>query len=50
MTFGWLVGELVRRVAGASLGTFFRTEVAEPLGAECRIGTPTADLARRRAG
>jgi CubicO group peptidase (beta-lactamase class C family) len=40
VTFGWLVGELVRRVSGASLGAFFRTEVAEPLGAACDIGTP----------
>jgi len=31
-TFGWLVGEVVRRVSGKSLGTFFREEVAEPLG------------------
>ena len=46
LTFGWLVGELVRRIAGVSLGTFFRTEVAEPLGLDCRIGTPDADLAR----
>jgi CubicO group peptidase (beta-lactamase class C family) len=33
LSFGWLVGELVRRIAGVSLGTFFRTEVAQPLGA-----------------
>src|SRR5439155_7725855 len=31
LTFGWLVGELVRRVAGVSLGSFFRKEVASPL-------------------
>lgn len=46
LTFGWLVGELVRRITGASLGTFFRTEVAEPLDAEVRIGTRDADLPR----
>jgi CubicO group peptidase (beta-lactamase class C family) len=44
LTFGWLVGELIRRVSGASLGTFFRTEVAQPLSAECHIGTPVDDL------
>ena len=33
INFGWTVGELVRRVSGKSLGTFFRDEVAEPLGA-----------------
>ena len=29
-------------MTGASLGTFFRTEVAEPLGADFHIGTPEA--------
>lgn len=37
-TFGWLVGEVVRRVAGKSLGRFWREEVAEPLGIDCHIG------------
>ncbi|HEV2370403.1 MAG TPA: serine hydrolase domain-containing protein, partial [Acidimicrobiales bacterium] len=46
LTFGWLVGELVRRVSGLSLGTFFRREVAEPLGADCAIGTPAPDVER----
>jgi CubicO group peptidase (beta-lactamase class C family) len=40
VTFGWLVGELVRRISGRSLGTFFGTEIARPLAAECQIGTP----------
>jgi CubicO group peptidase (beta-lactamase class C family) len=44
LTFGWLVGELVHRVAGVSLGTFFRTEVASPLAAECDIGTSAETL------
>lgn len=39
-TFGWLVGELVRRISGKSLGTFFREEVAEPLGLDFWIGLP----------
>ena len=38
--FGWTVGELVRRTAGQSLGTYFREAVAEPTGAECWIGLP----------
>ncbi len=37
---GYLLGEIVKRVTGVSLGTFFRTEVAEPLGADFHIGTP----------
>ena len=40
ITFGWTVGELVRRVSGRSLGTFFREEVAAPLGLELDIGLP----------
>lgn len=40
ITYGWLVGEVVRRVSGRSLGTFFREEVAEPLGLEFWIGLP----------
>ncbi len=39
VTQGYLVGEVVRRVTGQSLGTFFRTELAEPLGADFHIGT-----------
>lgn len=48
MTFGWLVGEVVRRVTGKSLGRFFREAVAEPLGADLWIGLPAA-LERRVA-
>ncbi|MEV0617815.1 serine hydrolase domain-containing protein [Nonomuraea sp. NPDC050404] len=40
LTFGFLVGEVVRRVSGRSLGTFFREEVAEPLGLEFWLGLP----------
>ena len=39
-TFGWLVGEVVRRVSGKSLGTFFQDEVAAPLGIDFWIGLP----------
>jgi len=40
LTFGWLVGEVVRRVSGRSLGTFFQDEVARPLGLAFWIGLP----------
>jgi CubicO group peptidase (beta-lactamase class C family) len=40
LTFGHLVGEVVRRVTGSSLGTFFRSQVAEPLGLDFWIGLP----------
>ena len=39
VTQGYLVGEVVRRVAGESVGTFFAEEVAGPLGADFHIGT-----------
>ncbi|TMA22462.1 MAG: beta-lactamase family protein, partial [Deltaproteobacteria bacterium] len=38
LTFGWLVGEVVRRVRGKSLGDVVREEIARPLGAEFEIG------------
>lgn len=38
LTFGWTVGELVRRVSGKSLGTFFKDEIADPLGLDFHIG------------
>jgi CubicO group peptidase (beta-lactamase class C family) len=41
-TFGWTVGELVRRAAGVSLGTFFQDEIAKPLGLDFWIGLPEA--------
>jgi CubicO group peptidase (beta-lactamase class C family) len=40
ITFGFLVGEVVRRVTGRGLGTFFAEEVAGPLGADFHIGLP----------
>ena len=39
-TFGWTVGEMVRRASGKSLGTFFREEIAGPLGLDFWIGLP----------
>lgn len=38
LTFGYLVGELVRRVTGKSLGVFLRDELAAPLELDCFIG------------
>lgn len=39
-TFGFLVGEVVRRVSGRSIGRFFAEEIAEPNGIEFWIGLP----------
>lgn len=46
VTFGWTVGELVRRVSGKSLGAFFRHEIAEPNGIDFHIGLPKSEFNR----
>lgn len=49
MTFGWLVGEIVRRTdpAGRSIGRFIREEIALPLGApDIFVGLPDAEIGR----
>ena len=46
ITQGYLVGELVRRISGRSIGAFFRQEIAEPLGADFHIGLPASEDGR----
>jgi CubicO group peptidase (beta-lactamase class C family) len=41
-TFGWLVGELIRRVSGKTPGQYLRDEIAGPLGIDFYIGLPAA--------
>ena len=43
MTFGWLCGELVRRIDGRTVGRFVADEIAGPLGLDIRIGMPPGD-------
>lgn len=38
VTYGWLVGEVIRRASGRTVGTIFREEVAGPLGLDIHIG------------
>jgi CubicO group peptidase (beta-lactamase class C family) len=40
LTYGWLCGELVRRIDGRSVGRFFAEELAGPLDLEIFIGLP----------
>jgi CubicO group peptidase (beta-lactamase class C family) len=40
LTYGWLCGELIRRVDGRSVGRFFADEVATPLGLQLWVGLP----------
>ena len=46
VTYGWLVGEVLRRVSGRSVGQLFADEVAGPLGLEFWIGLPEDQQAR----
>lgn len=45
-TWGWLVGEVIRRVSGRSPGRFFADEIATPLGLDFFIGLPTGERDR----
>jgi CubicO group peptidase (beta-lactamase class C family) len=40
VTYGWLVGELVRRATGRTIGRVVAERVAEPMGLELHLGTP----------
>jgi CubicO group peptidase (beta-lactamase class C family) len=42
VTYGFLVGEIVRRVSGKTLGTFFQEVIARPLKLSAWIGLPEA--------
>ena len=46
MTQGYLVGEVIRRIDGRTVGTVFREEIAEPLGADFHIGLPASEDSR----
>ncbi|TDD11444.1 serine hydrolase domain-containing protein [Nonomuraea diastatica] len=46
LTYGWLVGEVVRRVSGRSIGTFLAEEIAGPLDLDLWIGLPKSELHR----
>ena len=45
-TFGFLAGEVIRRVTGATVGTLLREQIAGPLGADVHIGLPVSQDAR----
>lgn len=45
-TFGWILGEIVRRVTGMTVGTFLAKAIAEPLGLDLFIGLPDAQMPR----
>ncbi|HEY5262710.1 MAG TPA: serine hydrolase domain-containing protein [Acidimicrobiales bacterium] len=43
VTQGFLIGEVVRRITGTSIGQFFKSEVADVLGADFFIGLPESE-------
>ena len=45
-TYGFILGEVFRRVTGNTVGHYLRTEIAEPLGAEVHIGLSRAEQRR----
>jgi CubicO group peptidase (beta-lactamase class C family) len=45
-TFGFILGEVFRRVTGRTVGQYLRTEIAEPLGAEVHIGLSRTEQRR----
>jgi CubicO group peptidase (beta-lactamase class C family) len=46
MTFGYLVGEVIRRITGTTVGAMLRAEVAGPLEADFHIGLPDTEHGR----
>jgi CubicO group peptidase (beta-lactamase class C family) len=46
VTFGWLAGEIIRRITGTGVAEFFVERIAEPLGVAAWIGIPEAELPR----
>jgi CubicO group peptidase (beta-lactamase class C family) len=46
LTWGYLVGEIVARITGRTLGTILREDICAPLGIDFQIGLPEADHAR----
>jgi CubicO group peptidase (beta-lactamase class C family) len=46
LTFGHLIGEVIRRITGQRLGEFFAAHLAGPLGADFHIGLPPSEFHR----
>jgi CubicO group peptidase (beta-lactamase class C family) len=46
ITFGYLVGEVIRRISGQTCGQFAAAEIAGPVGADFYIGLPESELGR----
>jgi CubicO group peptidase (beta-lactamase class C family) len=45
-TFGFIMGEVFRRITGRTIGEYLRSEIAIPIGADVHIGLPRAEQVR----
>jgi CubicO group peptidase (beta-lactamase class C family) len=45
-TYGFILGEVFRRVTGRTVGQYLRAEIAEPIGADIYIGLSPAEQVR----
>lgn len=46
LTYGWIVGEIIKRVSGKNIGRFFRDEIGDQLGLDLWIGLPESEESR----
>ena len=46
LTYVFLIGELLRRIDGRTIGTYFREEIADPLDIDFWIGLPDSEFHR----
>jgi CubicO group peptidase (beta-lactamase class C family) len=46
LTFGWLTGEIIRRITGKGVAEFFVERIVKPLGVAAWMGMPEAELHR----
>lgn len=46
ITYGWLIGEVIRRITGQSPGAFLRAELSNPLELDLWIGAPESVIER----
>ena len=44
VTYGWLVGEIIKRVDGRDVGTFFKEEISDPFNINFKIGLSDKDM------
>lgn len=45
-SFGWILGEIVRRITGMTLGSYLTARVAGPVQADFYVGLPASELYR----